>query len=631
MSEQINISKIKIRRGLNSERLQIILDNGELGFTTDTQRLFVGDGVTEGGIPASNKFAGSYTTVTNIVNIEEGDYVLISNALYIFNGGDKNNIANYLSLSNVGVDNITIAYNGSGQLYVKSIKSLLASSIDTSKGVYVTPASLLGVNVDGTSITTDATTGKLKVSNIDGSQHGNLGGGSLHATATTSIPGFMSSSDKTKLNNSPDWSTTPLTNSQTQLIIDSINQYGGGGVSNVATVSSVDISLNNTSLTDVPTNFLLNQQNSYNETVQPGNIFYSAADSAKVSNVGELAQWTIDAGSIASFDDAGFVLTGGDGYMYGFTYNPITLSASFNYNIQWTTIEAQTKDSLMSAISSIQSNTPTYSYRVFDVYNTTSTAFVVKSLFPNYCTYFNNINGTSNITITQNNNGKQSASLSKKLTCNPTVSNVVPVSGNPTTITLNIVSSVNGSAIDANNSNRALTIYNSDYSKNVFYFYNTSTLTPTPPSINLNKHLPGTVTNFYTVPYITSDPKDTIIDSLTAILNLANFEIISKTGDNVVIKTQTPGYCLDVYSNYDTSAIINTVGRGGGGSTDADLFDIDNPANGVPALYSLIPTCSDIITSVGSPGIQNILLPGIPSVTFTTQSSTRNSVALIKY
>lgn len=624
MSEQINISKIKIRRGLDSERLQVILDNGELGFTTDTQRLFVGDGVTKGGVPAANKFAGTFATAANVTTIEEGDYVIINGSLYIFNGGDKSNIANYLSLSNVGVDNTTIAYNAYNQLYVKSILNLLGSSIDGNKGLYITPGSTLGVNVDNISIIFDGQ-GKLTIGSLTGNQHGNLGGGTLHTVATALLPGFMSAADKVKLDDSPVWTLSALTNSQALVVANAINQYNNCQISNVGGISSVNLQ---TPPYTVNVDYFLNQQNQYNETVQPGSILYSALDSSKISNVGELAQWTIDSSSIASFPaDTAFVLGGGDGYMYGFYLSAPSYTLPFTDNIVWNMVSEQTTNSLMAAISTVVSQTPT-GYKVFDVYPITSTSFVVKSLYPNYCYWENNIGGTTNITITQDTPGKQSASLSRKFVCNTTISNVVPVSGSKTTIVININSGANGTAVDANNNNRALTIYNSDYSKNVFYFYNPATPTSI-PSINVNAAIPGLVTNLYPVTYNTSDTVSTVVNALTSQLSIAGFEVISKTSFNVIIKTQTPGYCLDVFTNYNSS-VISTVGKGGGGS-DGDLFTLDNSYNGVPRLYSLIPTCGDIITNDGSPAVQNIVLPGVPAVVYTTQSSTRNSVALIKY
>ena len=40
---------LRIRRGLESDRITKTLESGELGYATDTYRLYVGDGVTSGG------------------------------------------------------------------------------------------------------------------------------------------------------------------------------------------------------------------------------------------------------------------------------------------------------------------------------------------------------------------------------------------------------------------------------------------------------------------------------------------------------------------------------------------------------------------------------------------------------
>jgi hypothetical protein len=50
----VKIVKLKIRRGTDSQRKTITLEQGELGYATDTRRVYVGDGITLGGVPVSN-------------------------------------------------------------------------------------------------------------------------------------------------------------------------------------------------------------------------------------------------------------------------------------------------------------------------------------------------------------------------------------------------------------------------------------------------------------------------------------------------------------------------------------------------------------------------------------------------
>ena len=45
----VDVAKIKIRRGSNTDRKLIILDSGELGYTIDPNRVYVGNGTLKGG------------------------------------------------------------------------------------------------------------------------------------------------------------------------------------------------------------------------------------------------------------------------------------------------------------------------------------------------------------------------------------------------------------------------------------------------------------------------------------------------------------------------------------------------------------------------------------------------------
>lgn len=49
------IAKFKARRGTEAQRVQVIFEEGEFCYTTDTEKLYIGDGITYGGNPASNK------------------------------------------------------------------------------------------------------------------------------------------------------------------------------------------------------------------------------------------------------------------------------------------------------------------------------------------------------------------------------------------------------------------------------------------------------------------------------------------------------------------------------------------------------------------------------------------------
>lgn len=82
--------KLLVRRGTDADRKQIILSEGELGYATDTERLYIGNGSDAGGIIAGNKFLGSYSTsdFLTITEATSGDlaYDIDRKALYASKG-----------------------------------------------------------------------------------------------------------------------------------------------------------------------------------------------------------------------------------------------------------------------------------------------------------------------------------------------------------------------------------------------------------------------------------------------------------------------------------------------------------------------------------------------------------------
>ncbi len=100
MSKKIEILentllKLLVRRGTDADRQLITLDQGELGYTTDSKRLFVGDGSTQGGLVTGNKFLGSSADHTSITEGTDGDFAFntTTNTLYSKNGGSWDRIA----------------------------------------------------------------------------------------------------------------------------------------------------------------------------------------------------------------------------------------------------------------------------------------------------------------------------------------------------------------------------------------------------------------------------------------------------------------------------------------------------------------------------------------------------------
>lgn len=97
--------KILFRQGTDNERLNVVLNSGEPAFTTDTKRLFIGDGVTTGGILAGNLFKGTVTNITSVAPAEIGDTVYNSDTkiFYRLKSNDGSNISDWEAVANEGI------------------------------------------------------------------------------------------------------------------------------------------------------------------------------------------------------------------------------------------------------------------------------------------------------------------------------------------------------------------------------------------------------------------------------------------------------------------------------------------------------------------------------------------------
>lgn len=112
MANTINITsdtvvKLIIRRGTNSDRKTIVLASGELGYTIDTKRVYVGDGITQGGTLVGNKNFGIIQGIQAYTGIAQpGDIIFqnqqstgaYDNTLYVFNNNQWQPISPAYSL-----------------------------------------------------------------------------------------------------------------------------------------------------------------------------------------------------------------------------------------------------------------------------------------------------------------------------------------------------------------------------------------------------------------------------------------------------------------------------------------------------------------------------------------------------
>jgi hypothetical protein len=154
----ITIVKLKIRRGSDAQRKTVILEQGELGYTTDTGRVFIGNGTKKGGNIVGNITHPPTTTPNTRVlrsNAVIGDLIYDSSVLWQLTASDPSNIDNWSSV-NPGGDNTYIGYNNNNQLTITNSSITPIKINDTI--VYAQGAlnfnknTGLSANVDGTYI-----------------------------------------------------------------------------------------------------------------------------------------------------------------------------------------------------------------------------------------------------------------------------------------------------------------------------------------------------------------------------------------------------------------------------------------------------------------------------------------------
>lgn len=158
----ITVVKLKIRRGTDSQRKSVILEQGEPGYTIDTKRVFVGDGVVLGGVVAGNITHDPLEVVnkTALTNAIKGDIISERGLLFQLSA------TNYAQASSWGfigtrVDNDTIEYNANNRLIIKSLSAEygpFSGLIDTGTGTRI--------NVDNETLSVTST-GILSVLSVD--------------------------------------------------------------------------------------------------------------------------------------------------------------------------------------------------------------------------------------------------------------------------------------------------------------------------------------------------------------------------------------------------------------------------------------------------------------------------------
>jgi hypothetical protein len=131
-----SIVKLLVRQGSDLDRKQVILESGEFGFTTDQERLFIGNGYLSGGIVVGNRFQGSSNLVTDgsIQPAIVGDfgYSTQNNILYALSANTGSLIDDWKPIGGV--------YGGSRFINISSANTIILNPLSS----YAVSEDLLG-------------------------------------------------------------------------------------------------------------------------------------------------------------------------------------------------------------------------------------------------------------------------------------------------------------------------------------------------------------------------------------------------------------------------------------------------------------------------------------------------------
>lgn len=149
---------LRIRRGTNSQRTGVTLDIGEIAYTTDTKKLYVGDGITAGGVNILSTSAGTgltWNSTTQSLDVIPGGGALtevVQDTSPQLGGNLDLNGKNITGAGDISTTGTIVASQGLG-----GNLSLNGNNI-TGVGNINISGSITGTNFSGDILATDATT-----------------------------------------------------------------------------------------------------------------------------------------------------------------------------------------------------------------------------------------------------------------------------------------------------------------------------------------------------------------------------------------------------------------------------------------------------------------------------------------
>ena len=648
----VDAAKIKIRRGTDQERKRVILDEGELGYSIDTKRVFIGDGTSTGGSVVGNKTSNSARISTNAV---VGDTTIDNNLFYTLTATDYTSTDSWYLLSS-RVDGTTIRYNSNNHLeLIPGAATLSASKVgaglalDASDVLYIDLAS----DTETTTLLSFNGSDQLQVGSLTNISHGGLDFQDTstltqhHTNANATNPGFMSSSNFSKLDASPtfpiasaadanlittginSFATTKINASKIQGNIQSIGSSSSNTVVRALGQSSVVDNLSGDTLTDPY--YFLNKQDF------PGTILTTGLPLSCISNQGEYANFKI--GTFASTDpadsgeygDKAFVLPGGNGIIYSIF---IRLSGTTKFEdytaaypetqtvaVNFTTTSVDLRANVIDAINSIQNANEE---NIFDAWSDSDDIYIqclVKGFTESYDADYAQGPGTAtyaigDASVTYANAATYESKAGSGASAGDSSNGKVSASFYDWLVLSSSAASLSGRGIQASHSitnfpakaslsnGKYFLIYDTLGNRTCVYYDVDGSATA--PTISINSQHKGFITNLVKVDIQSDTTPDEVANStLTALNNSSYFSSvysISYGSSTMIFTSIAPGY---------TDGIVNRKGvgigsgatftpNGGGGSPDVRALNgaFYNSYNPISALN--YP--QDLITI---PGIDN--------------------------
>jgi len=253
----IQLIKLAIRRGTDEQRKSVVLEQGEVGFTTDHKRLWVGDGILSGGnvigakVHAPLESSGARTALNSA---QVGDIVYENSLMYQLTATDYSDAASWYHVGRKP-DNVFVTSDASNKLTLKDnciTGSKFAASAAHPLGPIIVDLSYgLSVGVDSITISVSSNQlvvkpGGLTEEHINSTALGNgiEGGSGSPITLDVDLTHFGFTGNTLQLSSLPAGSVD--FNSINSSIIGDGLVYDGTSSTIAAALSGVDSTLENT-------------------------------------------------------------------------------------------------------------------------------------------------------------------------------------------------------------------------------------------------------------------------------------------------------------------------------------------------------------------------------------------------